>query len=285
MGNTHWTDEEICYIKENYKTKTYQQLADDLGRSKSAVDLKINRLGLIKSKYEYNHDYFENINSEDKAYWLGFIYADGCVSKNEKINSCEISIKLQKSDMNHLKKFNKCINGNIEVSTFDRKSNFNNKIYSGCQIRIYSQKMFNDLYDCGIHPNKSLSIKFPTQLDENLIPHFIRGFFDGDGCLCESKKKKGLSSIRCDFTCGSIDFINILREILYKNGIKAYITQENETKPYRLIIGGLINCDKFLHYIYDNSTIYLDRKFNKKISLYKSLDLDQRLLRLSEKAG
>ena len=75
MRNTTWLDYEINFIKENYKTMTNQQMANYLDRSKTAVDLKINRLELKKSKYTYNHSYFKNIDTEIKAYWLGFIFA------------------------------------------------------------------------------------------------------------------------------------------------------------------------------------------------------------------
>ena len=90
-----WTEEEISFLKDNYKSMTYRQLSEHLDRSKLAIDLKINRLGLKKGKYTYDHDYFECIDTSDKAYWLGFIYADGGIFVNERLNSCELSIKLQ----------------------------------------------------------------------------------------------------------------------------------------------------------------------------------------------
>lgn len=101
--STKWSEEEIRFLKNNYKEMTYQELADKLHRTKSAVDLKINRLGLKKSKYTYNSNYFNVIDTPEKAYWLGFIAADGCVSINSKTNSGELTIKLQISDNDHLK--------------------------------------------------------------------------------------------------------------------------------------------------------------------------------------
>ncbi|PYY28346.1 LAGLIDADG family homing endonuclease [Paenibacillus illinoisensis] len=274
---TAWSEAELNFLRKNYKTMTYKEISKQLNRSKAAIDLKINRIGLKKSKYTYDHDFFEKIDTEDKAYWLGFIYADGCISIKEEINSCELSIKLQKNDAEHLKKFNKSLNGNIEVTTFDRTSNFDNKLYGGCQIRIYSQQMVRDLQNCGITTNKSLTISFPT-LEQELIRHFVRGFFDGDGCLTKNNHKNGKSYVRADFTCGSEVFVHQLRDILYKSGINTYIHREPE-RPYRLVIGGMKNCDKFFKYIYDDATIYLERKMRKKLSLYRSLNIEQRLLR------
>lgn len=278
-----WTDEEIKFLKENYKTMTYKQLSEQLNRTKAAIDLKINRLGLKKDKYVYNHDFFENIDTPQKAYWLGFIYADGGVAIDTRTNSCELSIKLQASDANHLRKFNKTLDGNVDVSFDTRKCNLNNKMYDTCQIRFYSSKLVHDLGQHGVIPNKTMTIRFPN-INKNLYADFIRGYFDGDGCVCENKKKNGPSSIAANFTCGSIDFLNDLRSILYENGICSYITRWKDKAP-KLVIGGMKNTHNFLYYIYNNKSEYLERKYKKTIDLYKHLDIEQRLLRHSEMSG
>lgn len=278
-----WTNEEIDFLKENYKTMTYKQLSERLNRTKAAIDLKINRLGLKKDKYTYNHDYFENVDNPQKAYWLGFIYADGGVFINSKTNSCELSIKLQASDCGHLRKFNQALDGNVDVSFDTRQCNLNNKVYDSCQIRFYSSKLVNDLGRYGVIPNKTLTIRFPN-IDKNLYADFIRGYFDGDGCIYENKKNNGLSSIAANFTCGSIEFLEDLRAILYENGIYSYIVTWKDKAP-KLVIGGMKNVHHFLYYIYKNKTTYLDRKWNKTVLLYKNLDIEQRLLRHSEMCG
>lgn len=278
-----WTNDEIIFLKENYKTMTYKQLSEKLDRSKAAIDLKINRLGLKKDKYTYDHDYFENIDTPQKAYWLGFIYADGGVFINEKTNSCELSIKLQASDCDHLKKFNKALSGNVDVTFNTRKCNLNDKLYDCCQIRFYSSKLIHDLVMHGVTPNKTLTIRFPN-ITKELYADFIRGYFDGDGSVYENKKKNGQSSIAANFTCGSIEFLQDLRSILYENGICSYITTWKDKTP-KLIIGGMKNAHRFLYYIYKNKSEFLERKYNKTVCLYKHLNIEQRLLRHSEMSG
>lgn len=281
-----WTNDEIDFLKEHYKTMTYKQLSQSLNRTKAAIDLKINRLGLKKDKYSYDHNYFENINSEDRAYWLGFIFADGSVCKG-KNNSCELSIKLQGRDADHLRKFNQCINGNNEIATFKRECNLNGKSYDGCQIRLYSQKIVDDLSIFGVVPNKSLIVEMPNNIQEQYIRHFIRGVFDGDGCITKNRQSNGWtynSYVKCDFTSGSTLFLEQLRAKLYEYDIKSYIVN-NHDEVWKLVIGGMENCDKFLHFIYDDATVYLDRKFNKKQELYEELQIEQRLLRRTEKSG
>jgi intein/homing endonuclease len=164
---------------------------------------------------------------------------------------------------------------------FDEKHG--DKTYPMCQILVYSTNMVNDLINYGVIPNKTDKIIFP-ELPNELIRHFIRGYFDGDGSICERKHKKGPSDLACSFTCGSLPFLEKLRQILFENDIKSYLVHTEGNKTY-LSLAGLHNPDTFLHYIYDNATIYLDRKYYKKENLYKHLGIEQRLLRQSEKTG
>ena len=84
MKNTEWTDNELDFIKKNYNILSYKEIARTLDRSYNAVALKINRLGLKRDLMQYNRNYFENITTEDQAYWLGFIYADGWVTLDKE---------------------------------------------------------------------------------------------------------------------------------------------------------------------------------------------------------
>ena len=270
-----WNENEIKFIKENYKTMTNKDIAEKIGRTKTAVDLKINKLGLKKSKYIYNHNFFNEIDSEEKAYWFGFICADGYISISGDYGK-ELGIELQVGDKGHLKKFNKSIEGNVDVKEFISICNLNNKEYKKCSIRLYSKKMVEALMKLGITNKKSYDLRLPKFKDD-LMRHFIRGYFDGDGCICESKRKKHISTIRCDFTCGCKEYMEELRKFLYAKGINSYIIKEKDN-PYRLMIGGLNNCDKFLNYIYKDSNISLDRKYNKTLKLYKDLNIKERIL-------
>lgn len=282
-NNGAWTDEEIEYLKSNYQTKTYKELSKELhNRTKAAIDLKINKLGLHKSKYNYDHDFFEVIDSEEKAYWLGFFYADGCVSINKETNSGECCIKLYKGDYRHLQKFNKSLNGNIPVLFETSICTFNNKPQESCYIRCYSIKMANDLISHGCIPNKTFYISIPN-IDKSLMNHFIRGFFDGDGCICtDSKQRKTLG---INFCSASQEFLIGIRQLLYEKNINSYIVDEKNRSTFRLYVKGVQNVDNMWNYMFDNATIYLDRKYVKKQKLYEEYKIAQRLLRQSEMAG
>lgn len=275
-NNKEWTNNEINYLINNYLTKTNKQLAIDLKRTKAAIDLKINRLGLVKSPYSYNHDFFETIDTEEKAYWLGFIYADGCVYQNFNNRVYELSIKLCEGDYIHLKKFNKSIEGNLPVVFLESICSFNNKPQKSCSIRCHSRKMTDDLISHGCIQNKTFYIEIPN-IPEPLMNHFIRGFFDGDGCICTDNKKK--RTVAINFCSASEKFLIQLREHLFKYNICSYIIDEKNKSTYRLYIKGIKNVDKMWNYMFENATVFLDRKYIKKQELYKKYELAQRLLR------
>lgn len=281
--NQEWSDAEIKYLKNNYQTKTYKELSKELdGRTKTAIDLKINKLGLKKSKYIYDHDFFKYIDNEEKAYWLGFFYADGCVYVNKETNSGECCIKLYAGDHNHLRKFNKSINGNLPIEFHESICSLNNKSQHSCSIRCYSIEMSNDLISHGCIPNKTFEIEVPD-IDKSLINHFIRGFFDGDGCICNASTKR--ETVGINFCSASEMFLKQIREVLCNHGISSYITDEKDKTTFRLYVKGLKNTDDMWNYMFDNATIFLDRKVKKKQDLYEKYKITQRLLRQSEMVG
>ena len=278
MEFKRWTNDELEYLKAHYQDKSYREIGEYLGRKEQAIRSKMHFLGLKKSIHHCNYDYFETIDTEDKAYWLGFIYADGNINKAKST----LRINLQGRDNLHLAKLNKSIQGNFNVRLFDEKHG--DKLYPMCQILIYSTKMANDLINKGVFPNKTDKITFPS-LPSNLVRHFIRGYFDGDGSVCERKHKKRQSDLACSFSCGSFEFLETLRKILFQNNIKSYIVKDQRGEKYSLSLAGLQNPDAFLKYIYNDATTYLDRKYVKKENLYEYLDIERRLLRQSEKVG
>lgn len=269
VKNSAWTQDEIDFVIENYQSMSVAQIAQYLNRTPNAVKLKAQRNGCKKYPYNCNYDFFKEIDTEEKAYWLGFIYADGYVSINKNTNSGCIGIELQGSDVEHLRKFNKSLNGNYPITFRDRECaiSTNDKTHRLCWIRIYSINMANDLIDHGVISDKTYTMQLP-QLCDDLMPHFIRGFFDGDGSIFNHKNKDKDSDVRSCCYSVSFLFLEQLRSYLYKQGINSYlyISKKSDGKYkdlYRLEIAGNEYTNKFLQYIYDNSNIYLDRKYDK----------------------
>ena len=96
------------------------------------------------SKYKYNKDYFEKIDTSDKAYWLGFLYADGCINryyKNDKLKSMTLELGLSYKDKEHLEKFKQCLDTNIPI--FEKINKLNGQEYKSVRIQLNNTKICN----------------------------------------------------------------------------------------------------------------------------------------------
>lgn len=257
-----WNDNEINFLRSNYEKMSYREIGEYLGRTHSSVENKANKIGINRDrKYKFNIDFFKNPLSEHPAYWIGFIAADGGISKDYK----SFGITLKRDDYEHLKKLNKDISGNIEVKFRTRKE----CIFAGkhvpereqCNIVVYSTEMVRDLAQYGVVPQKSLTLKFPIIEDDDLMWAYLRGYFDGDGSIYYDKRS---NQLRTKITSGSPLFRISFQEYLGKFGIKTYVSDMD------CGITGKECTRIFLSKLYDNSTIYLDRKY-KKYQNYKYL--------------
>lgn len=263
---TNWSNEDYLFLRENYENLTYKEIGEKIGKTKSAVQNKMRILGLQKpDKYFYNKHFFDVIDTEEKAYWLGFFYADGYVCRTS--TNAEVAIELQETDAGHLKKLNKSMNGNVAPVIRKRKREGVDHEYGIASIRFYSIDLFNGLNVNGCCERKTDKIMLP-KLSNQLTWCFLRGFFDGDGCLVLNKSRNAL---KFDFCSSSLVILEQIKAFLFENGIYSYINQQKNghgtfktTMPnYRLYISGLENSYLFGQKLYQDATIYLDRKFNK----------------------
>ncbi len=223
----------------------------------------------MKYIFTINNNYFDKIDNEEKAYWLGFMYADGYIRQRGD-NSWLIS--LCQNEKSVLEKFLKSLNSNHNIGKYVTNTGFSIKkesIYY--KVTIHSEKLFKSLNRLGCIPNKSLILKFPTeeQVPEYLISHFIRGYFDGDGCVCISKSTRhyknysSISNYLLVNICGTIEFLESLKRVLpfieYKDSI-IHKEKKRISNCYRMDFTSTKRSNLFYNYIYKNATIYLDRK-------------------------
>lgn len=213
--------------------------------------------------YKLDHDFFAEINNEEKAYWLGFIYADGYVTTKGNY----IGLSLAKKDESHLRKFAKTLKTDYPLKEYIVSCGYGEGT-AFCRLLLCSEIMRTDLINKGVLINKSLRLNFPTPqiVPENLLCHFIRGYFDGDGSLSHY----GPNDLT-HFTikiCGTFEFLsslkNYLKRVLGLNGLGSISKRRKDNKNnYYLTIGGNIQVAKILNYLYDGAKLYLDRKYSK----------------------
>ena len=190
---------------------------------------------------------FEIIDTEEKAYQLGFLYADGSVRSIDN----RIELGLAEKDLTHIEKFKEFIGVPNKISYRSQTKSY--------RYMFKSIPCKEDLIKQGCVPKKSLILKFPTeqQVPNYLIKHFIRGYFDGDGWFSNTSSCFQVGIIGTeDFIKG---FLNII-EIQNKNNKIFTVHREDGAKRY--VFGGLNDVTNFLNWIYKDATIYLDRKYN-----------------------
>lgn len=201
---------------------------------------------------------FDIIDTEEKAYWLGFIFADGCVYRNEDRFRINLSIK----DRNHLEKFAAFLKfkGVIGINTVNRDE----KTFKLCYVSFRNKHICDRLKQYGCTSNKSLTLKFPDISifkTNNLVIDFIRGYFDGDGslglCKTSTKSKKEFLSL-----LGTKEFLQEIRKYLnISTKVKNKSTANHSNNAFTINTSCLTS-RKIARIIYGNATIYLDRKYN-----------------------
>lgn len=204
-------------------------------------------------------DYFKEIDNEEKAYWLGFLYADGCVDKTHK----QTILCLCNKDEEHLNLFNKCINSTYKIS--------HPKDRNISRLSITNKEFSENLISKGCVPCKSLILKFPTenQVPKYLLRHFIRGYFDGDGCIStilRTPKNKKSPIMECEVNfLGTYDLLLGITNNIPLDGITIF----KYKNIFKFRIRNKKNIIKLLDYLYEDSHFYLERKHQKYLENVK----------------
>ena len=248
------------------KNELKQYIDKGLSFKDIAIELKVsaNTISRYAKKYELkskigsqgartnnlNHNFFKIIDSEEKAYWLGFIAADGCVYKGSDPNSLRLQINLKGSDKTHLDKFQKSIKSSYKIQEKTLKKS------DVCLLKVNSTKMCNDLINNNIVERKSIIFEAP-ELKPELINHFIRGYWDGDGWI---KEGKGTNRFNIGFVAGQ-NMIDYLDENLPTH-LSVYKLKCNDN-VLSMESGKHSTIQDMYHYLYKDATIYLDRKKDK----------------------
>lgn len=260
---------KIDYNKEPYLTFKKMYLEDKLSMAKIAklnkcsvckVQKFLEKFNITRDRIEAktvqgkdvlkNANYFYNIDTEEKAYWLGFIMADGNI--NEERFRLKIDLNIQ--DKEHLQKLANVFDK--KTKEFSRIDSRNNKKYYIVKCEINNKYFVNGLLEQGVTSKKSYTLNTDTfnNVPNYLKRHFIRGYFDGDG----STDGRRISFVSCskDFLISIGNFINkeldISNYTLYEKDSYSVISWYKKE-----------NVDKFKNYFYNNSTIYLQRKLDK----------------------
>lgn len=267
------------YINTAEYNKSIQNISAKYGINKKTLAkyLKEKNIPIIatRNRSEFNRNFFDSIDTEEKAYWLGFMYADGYIGATEYSVGLNISLK----DIDHLKKYNEALNYkkglNIsETHQFGSKEHTNKAgetLYMVSTV-IRDKQLWEGLNSKGCIPNKSLVLTFPDESifsEKKLVYDFIRGYVDGDGTLGvyphSSKNPKLEESL---LIVGTKPFLEGVEKYLGKG----FLMQKTNCsqKTYRLGYSTK-KANKAAELLYSNAKIYLDRKYNIYINKFAAL--------------
>ena len=258
-----YKDEVIkMYLEEGLNctqiAKKFNIFKGTVGRFLRANNIKMREMSHLKQKYKINENIFEKIDINEKAYWLGLLYADGTNNPKNR----EMHLSLQEKDgylVKGLKDFIgysgplKYIDYSIKHPTWQNQ----------WKLLVTNKKLSSDLEKLGMGYLKTFTLQFPMWLEEKYYSHFIRGYFDGDGNIFVNKTQTNSSfSIS-----GTTDFLTEVQNILMNTfGYTKTVFQPvrtNHPKVKVLRYGGNHQVKAFGNWLYKDATIYLRRKKEK----------------------
>ena len=266
------------YLIETYEeTKSINQTAKTLGISWDKCKKLLNSYGVstYRSSNQYgectNTECFSSIRTEEDAYWLGIMYADGWVRADRN----EIGLgSIDRSMIEKFKTYTKTTN-KIQIKVKDyrkgkslpngRKCQHSKKFYT---LTFSSKATKENLRKLGCLPKKSLILQCPSQqqVSDKLLWHFLRGYIDGDGWIRYDTKKHR-------YEIGFLGTQNFLDELTNRLKIRHYghlYKKDNTKATYTFSISKRELVEKVLLNLYSNSSIYLERKYLKCQGVFRA---------------
>lgn len=273
-GAIIWSEDQKRFIIQEYQEKdnTLKAIAEMFHVRPESIRnlLRRGNIEITNKKirdYPRNSDFFDTINTPQKAYWLGMFYADGTVGRNN--NAITITLK----DKEHVEKFKMAINA-VNNKICDIIDTRFSSVCHNYSFAIHDEKLHQGLIKAGVLPNKSYEQFGLPDLTNKYMRHFIRGYYDGDGGLSYSiREPYSKSTFTISFT-GNAMFLSELKKYLNRDYISLH--QNSVSKiTYQFAMGGRQQVLSFLNWLYldTDESIRLTRKYNKYIELlnYKAI--------------
>lgn len=260
MAGKRWSIEDLNFLQENYKKYTQKEMSINLNRTEKSINLMATFLKLKKGKLNTNRKFIVNDTyfdfwSSNMSYILGYITADGYLFKDKTL---KFDCSLQDKEILEFIKIE--ISPNSIIKIYQRK----NKDY--CTLLIHSTVLLKSLIKLGLKQCKSGQEIYPD-IPENFRHDYLRGYFDGDGCIHTSIRNNKYKIYRYDFTivCKSREFLEKLNSNILDNS--CFVTKHNDI--WRLYTAKKSNIIQIRDKFYSDNKFGLNRK---KIKLQEIKD-------------
>lgn len=264
---------EAWLRKQFEKYSTVTEVSRNTGIPRTSISRYAEKFGIRqvgfhrKYKNAINENYFDVIDTEHKAYWLGFFMADSYMY-HKKNGKYEFNIKIKSTDYELLKQFAQDVDFDISKIKIEQKYR-KDTLTESAEFRTGNQIFCNNLVKHSIIPQKGGKEIIPDSVPKELVRHFIRGYWDGDGSIlfypeayCNPK------TVQC---CSmSFDILNQINSIFKENKIIFEEIKPVKTKNeilYVLKVQNFPNICKFIDYIYKDATVFLERKHDTALKI------------------
>ncbi len=274
-------EDQLEVIKMYQNGITYREMKEKFGASYEALSGCLKRngieiLGHERHRIKVNDNWLDKIDTEEKAYFLGFMYADGCVHGKREIPNV-ISISIQYRDIELLERFKSLLSfegkvrkikvGKNALRGLGKKAE---NVQDQCSLRINSKNLVEKLIENGCVSRKTYCLKWPTNLREDLYKHFMRGYIDGDGFIWPGNEKSCASV----GILGTEDFCLGFKSKAYELlKVNFSIGKASGTEVVKR--GCMTGSNQFLlfcQWLYKDATIYLSRKKDKYFEGIKNIE-------------
>jgi hypothetical protein len=248
--------------------------------------IKLRTASESKRKYSFDESFFEKIDSHEKAQILGFFAADGWVSDLESERGV-FEISLNTVDLDYLEWIKKTMLYSGPITFSEKKTN--NKLFPVCRLSISSKKIQNDLANLGMFARKSLTLKFPllSQVPDDFVHSFVRGYFEGDGSIVINNKTKIPKG--CVSFCVTNEFGEVLTRVLEDIGVNScivqrslYKTEGNYKNAYVLSTTGNKKVLKIMEWMYKDAPYIMKRKWDRFKTIQDLYDRNGELIKSEE---
>lgn len=223
-------------------------------------------------RYHPNHNYFDVIDTEEKAYLLGFFAADGC--NTESRNLLRVGVNIRDADM--IRRFQTAISPDCALQQCGEILTF----------QVSSPQLSRRLTELGCPSRKTFSVTYPADLPKDLHRHYIRGVLDGDGYFYLRPPRGVVLGIT-----GYLPFLDEINAVTFsETGMRWRLRAEERSQSNafgRITKQGLSACERLADWLYGDATIYLARKHLKYLAfqeMVKPLSFRPRL-NLHERAA
>lgn len=249
----------LYYERKDLKYAELQSLLGVSQRVLSTVMKEYNINSRLKNRYTLNERYFSVISTEEQAYILGYICADGYVGNSEYNN-----IVIQSKDSEVVSAIAQAIEYTGEIRKAGKGGYSNSQ--EGYTLNFSNAIIANDLRNLGILPNKSLNFNQLLDIPQHLQRHFLRGYFDGDGCIVHTVQKSRYKDKIYEYDSLTMIIIAttlFIQDIIQHFEIKQYSIQKSKTSGMEYLrVQSKCEIKRLYYLMYHEATIFLSRKKN-----------------------